>query len=176
VDPHDSIVDAGVVAAFMENAVLPWDTVGYQQPGYWDRPFINNAVIDVPVAARPRTWTTIVDQNPPEDPYALIIQKYILTTTEPLPTTGVQFRIRTERAILAHTEFGVGVERHRGAEFPFRYVSLFHPVTTNDSIMLECRNTTGSTIRVAGALLGWYNWDPDSAGELDNQDEGMVDV
>lgn len=172
-DPRDSLVDAGVISAFMEKAVLPRDTVNYQMPGYWDRPFVNNDIVDI---ASGSGWVTVINQPPPEDPYTLIIQKYILTTEDTLPATGVEFRIMTDDGLLPHTDFAQGVERHRQATFPLRGQRLFFPVTINDNIMLECRNTTGSPIRVLAALWGWLMWSPDSAGELDSRREGMVDV
>lgn len=175
-DPRDSIVDAGVAVAFLEQAVLPFDTVNYQRPGYWDRPFVNSDVVDVPPTIVPGAWTSVLTQRPPEDPYTLILQCYTLTTAEPLPPTGVQFRIVTEAGSLSHTRFAEGVERHRSDNFPLRPVELFHPVTTSDSIILQVRNMTATSVRVLASLMGWYMWAPDSAGELDNILEGMTDV
>lgn len=168
------LLDAGTVASFLEHSVLPWDTVNYQKPGYWDFPFITT---DVTTLAATGNWEEVLREGPPEDPYELIVQEYIATTRYSLPLTGVEFRILHEtEGLLPFISLAEGIERHRLAEYPLQWQQLFSPVTINDVVILEARNTTGQDLPVVVGLRGWYQWDPDTAAELSNPKQGLIDV
>lgn len=148
---HEAVAIAAVLQTLRDEGALPVRRPSWEQPTYWSRPI---TITEMPVLGPAAQWVDMLTLRAPVQ-YISVVTGYIATTATPAATSGVEFQMLLDGALLPHVTIAAAANLFQLPLYPLQRRPTFVALAQNQVLSIQARNLGIIPRQLMLSFTGW---------------------